>query len=225
MVEWRKQYQAAREQYDTACHALNADDKCLVKCADGVARKLGLIQVNICIDKTVRKTYQSQSLYPVDIFLGNYSNKARHAQGATRTVAMLGGPTSATAPAKIGSKERRTKSNKTVMYEGHLYLQNAMRLILTPIMRMQYTGALLRCPHHWTMPDGEEDMLVAIVVACHLVDNQEADDHCLVYRGHHSDRTFTCLPSDKYLSPNALHDNPMRTEASTHARERVLCIE
>ena len=72
---------AAIEQIRAAREALSADAEGYVTCEDGKRRKLYLILVNSCIDKSNRKSVPGDTLWPTYIFLGNYSGKARHAAG------------------------------------------------------------------------------------------------------------------------------------------------
>ena len=72
---------AAIEQIRAAREALSADAEGYVTCQDGKRRKLYLILVNSCIDKSNRKSVPGDTLWPTYIFLGNYSGKARHAAG------------------------------------------------------------------------------------------------------------------------------------------------
>ena len=71
----------AIEQIRAAREALSADAEGYVTCQDGKRRKLYLILVNSCIDKSNRKSVPGDTLWPTYIFLGNYSGKARHAAG------------------------------------------------------------------------------------------------------------------------------------------------
>lgn len=196
---------AALEQYGNVCHKLGASDDGMVLCDDGIERKVQMVGVNICIDKSARKNLREQTLYPVELFLANSSNKARHQKWSTQTVAMLSEPTALRAPQGVESKTKKPQS-KTMQFEKYLYLHNAMRLILTPYLRMAEKGAIVEAPAHWTVSshEFEHGFLLVPVISCFLVDNQEGDVHTLVYPNAHADRVFHGLPTDEYIGPDKL---------------------
>ena len=111
---------------------------------------------------------------------------------------MLREPESASAGQNPGRGTVRKKSTPAMKLEKWIYLQNAMRLLFTPIQRMR-RGAIIATPHHWT--DMPAEIIVAPAIAFVLSDNQEQDHHALVKVGASADRRFHGLPVSDYVPP------------------------